>query len=127
MTIETIHSDQAPAAIGPYSQATKAGNLIFCSGQIPINPTTGDVVSGDARIQTHQVMKNLQAVLVAANSNLSQVVKCTIYLKDISDFEQVNEIYGSYFNPPYPARVTIQAANLPKNVDVEIDVIANVL
>ena len=127
MTIETIHSDQAPAAIGPYSQATKAGNLIFCSGQIPINPTTGEVVSGDARIQTHQVMKNLQAVLVAANSNLSQVVKCTIYLKDISDFEQVNEIYGSYFSPPFPARVTIQAANLPKNVDVEIDVIANVL
>ena len=126
MTIETIHSEFAPSAIGPYSQATKLGNMIFCSGQIPLNPTTGEIVTGDARIQTHQVMKNLQAVLAAANSSLADVVKCTIYLKSMSDFEQVNEVYGSYFQDPFPARVTIEVAGLPKNVDVEIDAIAKV-
>jgi 2-iminobutanoate/2-iminopropanoate deaminase len=125
--LRKVESKNAPAAIGPYSQAISLGNLVFCSGQIPLNPTNGEMVgANDISAQTHQVMKNLEAVLGAAGSGFDRVVKTTIYLKDLGHFGQVNEIYGSYFKAPFPARVTIQAAKLPKDAWVEIDAIAKV-
>jgi 2-iminobutanoate/2-iminopropanoate deaminase len=125
--LRKVESKNAPAAIGPYSQAISVGNLVFCSGQIPLNPVNGEMVgANDIAAQTHQVMKNLEAVLGAAGSGFERVVKSTIYLKDLGHFAQVNEIYGSYFKPPFPARVTIQAAKLPKDALVEIDAIAKV-
>jgi 2-iminobutanoate/2-iminopropanoate deaminase len=122
-TLEQVHSDSAPAAIGPYSQAIKAGPLVFLSGQIPLDPKSMEIVSDDIAAQTHQVFKNLIAVADAAGGNLSNAVKLTIYLTDLGDFAVVNEIMAGYFSEPYPARATIQVSALPKGSAVEIDAI----
>ncbi len=120
-----MHSDAAPKAIGPYSQAVKAGNLLFCSGQIPLDPKTGELIgAGDVREQARRVMQNLQAVLEAGGASFAGVVKTTIYLKDLADFGAVNEIYGGYFKESPPARATVQVAGLPRGALVEIDAIA---
>ena len=121
---EIVSTENAPGAIGPYSQAIKTGGLIFCSGQIPIDPATGDFVSDDIAGQTDQVLKNLSAVLEAAGSNLSGVVKTTVFLADMNDFAAMNEVYGKYFSENKPARATVQAARLPRDARVEIDCIA---
>lgn len=123
---QAVATDHAPKAIGPYSQAVKAGNLVFVSGQIPIDPATGEFVPGDVRAQTDRVMRNLAAILEAAGTSLDAVVRCTVYLADMDDFAAMNEVYGSYFTQPAPARATIQAARLPKDARVEIDVIASI-
>lgn len=121
---ETISTENAPDAIGPYSQAVKTGNMVFCSGQIPIDPATGEFVSNDVAEQTHQVLKNLTAVLEAAGTDLNGVVKTTVFLADMNDFTTVNEIYAEYFNANKPARATVQAARLPRDARVEIECIA---
>ena len=122
-TLEQVHSDSAPAAIGPYSQAIKAGPLVFLSGQIPLDPESMEIVSDDVSAQTHQVFKNLIAVADAAGGSLSNAAKLTIYLTDLGDFAVVNEIMAGYFSEPYPARATIQVSALPKGSAVEIDAI----
>lgn len=119
-----ISTPNAPGAIGPYSQAIKAGGFLFVSGQIPLNPATGQVVDGGIAEQTHQVLRNLGAVLEAAGASYGHAVKTTVYLQDMADFGTMNEIYAGYFSTPAPARATIQAAALPKGVRVEIDVVA---
>ncbi len=119
-----IHTTSAPAPIGPYSQAVRAGNLLFCSGQIAINPASGELVMGSIQEETHQVMKNIQALLTAAGLNFSHVVKTSIFLKDMNQFGAVNEVYGSYFTADFPARETVQVARLPKDVNVEISITA---
>lgn len=119
-----ISTTEAPAAIGPYSQAIKAGDFLYASGQIPLDPTTGTITEGGITAQTHQVLQNLGAVLRAAGVSYDRVVKTTVYLADMADFSEVNEVYAGYFSAPAPARATIQAAALPKNVRVEIDVVA---
>ena len=123
-TIKTVSTDNAPKAIGPYSQAVSANGLIFCSGQIALDPKTGNIVGATAAEQATQVMKNLAAVLEAAGSKLSNAVKTTIYLKNIADFAAVNEIYAKAMGDHRPARATIEAARLPKDALVEIDCIA---
>lgn len=120
--VKEIHTENAPAAIGPYSQAIEAGDFIYVSGQIPVDPATGDLVQGIEE-QTHQVLKNLKAILTEAGANFSQVVKFTIYLTSIDDFATVNEIYGSYLEKPYPARATVEVSKLPKDALVEMDVV----
>ena len=122
MMVKEIHTENAPAAIGPYSQAIGAGDFIYVSGQIPVEPATGEVVEGIEE-QTHQVLKNLKAILTEAGATFSQVVKFTIYLASIEDFATVNEIYGSYLEKPYPARATVEVSRLPKDVLVEMDVV----
>jgi len=119
---KAIYTDKAPAAIGPYSQAIQAGDFIYVSGQIGVDPTSGEVVDGIEK-QTHQVLNNLQAILTEAKTDFSEVVKFTIYLKSMDDFAVVNEIYGSYLEKPYPARATVEVSRLPKDVIVEMDVI----
>ena len=123
---QTIQTSDAPAAIGPYSQAVKSGDLLFLSGQIPLDPKSGELVSGSVADETHRVMQNLGAVLKAAGSGYGDVVKTTIYLMDMADFAQVNEAYATYFDKSPPARATVQVAGLPKGVRVEIDAIARV-
>jgi len=120
--VKEIHTENAPAAIGPYSQAIKAGDFIYVSGQIGVDPTNGEVVDG-IESQTHQVLKNIQAILTEAGTDFSKVVKFTIYLASMNDFGIVNEIYGSYLNKPYPARATVEVSRLPKDVLVEIDAV----
>ena len=122
---QAISSESAPAAIGPYSQAIRAGSLLFLSGQIPLDPATGAMVDGDITAQTHQVFANLKAVLEAGGATFDNVVKTTVYLADMNDFGTVNAIYGTYFSTPAPARATVQAARLPMDCRVEIDVIAH--
>jgi 2-iminobutanoate/2-iminopropanoate deaminase len=119
-----IHTPNAPAPIGPYSQAVQTGPLLFISGQIPINPATGNVDATDIAAETHQVMKNLKAILSAASLDFSQVVKTTILLSDMALFANVNEIYGQYFTGDYPARETYAVKALPKNVNIEISMVA---
>ena len=119
-----VSTPNAPGAIGPYSQAIKAGDYVFVSGQIPLDPATGQVVAGGIAEQTHRVLKNLGAVLAAAGASYAHAVKTTVYLQDMADFAAMNEVYGTYFSAPAPARATIQAAALPKDVRVEIDVVA---
>ena len=119
-----VQTDNAPAAIGPYSQAVKANGMIFCSGQIPINPTTGEFVAGGVSEQTEQVLKNLSAVLEAAGSSLDRVVKTTVFLADMKEFAAMNEIYGQFFTGVNPARATVAAAGLPRDARVEIEAIA---
>ena len=121
---EIISTDKAPGAIGPYSQAIRTGGMVYCSGQIPIDPTTGEFVSSDIAEQTEQVLKNLTAVLEAANTTLDNVVKTTVFLADMSDFAAMNEVYGRYFGGNKPARATVQAARLPRDAKVEIECIA---
>ena len=122
---QAVQTDQAPAAIGPYSQAIRAGSLLFISGQIPLDPASGQVVEGDAATQTHRVMKSIGAILGAADAGYDQIVRTTIFLIDLTDFAQVNKAYGSYFDDPAPTRATVQVAALPKGVCVEIDAIAH--
>ena len=123
-TRTTVATENAPAAIGPYAQAITAGDLVFCSGQIPLDPATNQLVEGGIDIQTRRVLDNLAAVLQAAGSSLDQVVKTTIFLADMDDFGTVNTIYGEYFASEPPARATVQVARLPRDVRVEIEAIA---
>jgi 2-iminobutanoate/2-iminopropanoate deaminase len=121
---DAIATHDAPAAIGPYSQAVRAGDLLFLSGQIPLDPATGQIVAGDVVAQTDRVMHNLRAILEAAGCALADVVRTTIYLVDLAQFAAVNEAYGRFFEPPYPARATVQVAALPRGAQVEIDAVA---
>jgi len=121
---KTIKTADAPQAIGPYSQAVKAGGLVFVSGQIPIDPKSGNVIQVDIKVQTRQVMENAKAILSAAGCGMSQVVKTTIYLQNMSDFAAVNEIYGGYFPSDPPARATVEVSRLPKDVAIEMDFVA---
>jgi 2-iminobutanoate/2-iminopropanoate deaminase len=123
--ITVIKTNDAPQAIGPYSQAIRAGNLLFCSGQIPLDPTTQALVNGDIKAQTERVCLNLQAVLKAANLDFARVVKTTCYLKDMNQFSDFNSVYEKYFGAAKPARATVEVARLPKDVLVEIDLIAS--
>jgi 2-iminobutanoate/2-iminopropanoate deaminase len=121
---EVIATDQAPKAIGPYSQAIRAQGLIFTSGQVAIDPATQQVITGDVSAQTDRVLQNLAAILQKSGSGLEKVLRCTVYLKNMSDFGVMNEVYGRYFKDAPPARSTVEVARLPKDVLVEIDVIA---
>jgi 2-iminobutanoate/2-iminopropanoate deaminase len=121
---QAVSSPDAPKAIGPYSQAVRAGQLLFVSGQVPLDPATGQIVSGDIAAQTRRVFDNLGAVLKAGGRSFADVVRTTVFLADMNDFATVNEVYGTYFSEPYPARATVQVARLPKEARVEIDVIA---
>lgn len=124
MSKTIVKTDAAPAAIGPYSQAVKAGGFLFLSGQIPLDPATGQMVDGDIVAQTEQVMKNLGAVLTAGGAAFGDVVRATIFLADLGDFAKVNEIYGRHFTADPPARATVQVAALPRGARVEIDLVA---
>jgi len=121
---EVISTSDAPKAIGPYSQGIRAGSLVFTSGQIPIDPATQQVISGDISVQTERVMKNLSGILEAAGCGFRDVVRCTVFLKDMNDFAAMNTVYGKYFDTAPPARSTVEVSRLPKDVLVEIDVIA---
>ncbi len=121
---EIITTESAPGAIGPYSQAIKAGGMVFCSGQIPIDPKTGQFVSDVVGEQTEQVLQNLSEVLKAAGTSLDNVVKTTVFLADMEDFVEMNEVYGKFFSDNKPARATVQAARLPRDARVEIECIA---
>ena len=120
-----ISSADAPKAIGPYSHAVRAGQLLFASGQIPTDPVTGAIVDGDVAAQTRRVFDNLGAVLKAANLSFADVVRTTVFLADMNDFAAMNAVYGTFFSEPYPARATVQVARLPKDARVEIDLIAS--
>lgn len=124
MNKEQIKTDTAPAAIGPYAQAVKTGAFIYTSGQIAIDPATGEIVTGGIEAQTVRVMENLIAVLNAAGVGLKDVVKTTVFIKDMNDFAKINEVYAQYFEAPYPARSCVEAARLPKDVLVEIEAVA---
>jgi len=121
--MKPIHTDQAPAAIGPYAQAIRVGNFLYTSGQIPLKPT-GELVTGDIAEQTHQVFSNLRAILRAAGTDLNRVVKTTVYLADMNDFSKMNEVYATYFSEHRPARSCVEVSRLPKDVKVEIEMIA---
>ena len=120
----SISAPDAPQAIGPYSQAIQAGSLLFLSGQIPLDPVTGEVVSGDVRVQTRRVLENIGAVLAAAGVPFDAVVKTTVFLADLNEFAAMNEVYATFFTDPAPARSTVQVARLPRDVRVEIETIA---
>ena len=124
--LQTIHTDQAPRAIGPYAQAIVADGWVFCSGQIALDPATGQVVPGDVTAQTERALRNLTAVLAAAGSGLERVVKTTVFLSDMADFAAMNEVYGRHFGEHRPARATVAAAGLPRGVAVEIECIARI-
>lgn len=126
MSKQEIKTSNAPAAIGPYSQGIQAGNLVFTSGQIPTDPATGGVVSGGVALQAKQAIENLKAVLQAANASLDDVIKITVFIKNMADFGVINDIYASYFKVPFPARSCIEVARLPKDVLIEIEAIAMV-
>jgi 2-iminobutanoate/2-iminopropanoate deaminase len=121
-----VQTDNAPKAIGPYSQAVIHNGLVFLSGQIPLDPATGQLIEGDVAKQTERVLENLKAVLEASGSSLGRVLKTTVFLKNMSDFPSMNEVYGRYFAENAPARSTVEAARLPRDVQVEIDAIASV-
>ena len=121
---EIIFTEKAPKPIGPYSQAIKIGNSLFISGQIPVDPKSGELVEGDIRAQTHQVLKNIKAIVEAAGGTLNNVIKVTVYLDDMDDFAEMNEVYSQYFSESKPARTTIEVSRLPKNVKIEIEAIA---
>jgi 2-iminobutanoate/2-iminopropanoate deaminase len=124
MSRSVVQTEIAPKAIGPYSQAIVANGFVFCSGQIPLDPTTGAIVEGGIEAQTHQVLKNLSAVLQAAGTNLNQVVKTTVFLQSMSDFAAMNAIYATYFTQNPPGRSTVEVAKLPRAALVEIEVVA---
>jgi 2-iminobutanoate/2-iminopropanoate deaminase len=123
---KVVQTDAAPKALGPYSQAIRAGGMIYCAGQIPLDPSTGNIVGGGVAEQTHQVLKNLRAVLKAAGSDLDRAVKTTVFVKNMNDFAAMNEVYGrpEYFGSAAPARSTVEVARLPRDVLVEIEVVA---
>lgn len=122
---KVIHTDNAPKAVGPYSQAVQMGDFLFCSGQISIDPKTNEVFTGDIKTQTEMVMKNIDAVLSASNMNFSNIIKTTIFITNMSDFATVNEVYAKFFKEAPPARSTVAVAGLPKGVNVEIEVVAH--
>ena len=122
--LKIIHTPDAPGAIGPYSQGVVVDDWVFVSGQIPMDPTTGELIGGDVAAQTHRVMQSLSAILQEAGSSLDRVVKTTVYLSDMGNFAEMNAVYAEHFGDHRPARATVQAAGLPKAVDVEIDVVA---
>jgi len=124
MSKTIISTKNAPAAIGPYSQAVQVGDLLFTSGQIPFVPSTGQLVSKDIKEQTKQCLENIKAILDEAETNFDHCVKCTIFIKDMNQFSQINEVYGSYFRDNPPARSCVEVARLPKDVDIEIEAIA---
>ncbi len=124
MEKRVISTNHAPAAIGPYSQAITIGNLVFVSGQIPLIPSTGEIIQGDIKLQTKQVLENLKNILNAAGSSLDNVVKTTVFLKDLNDYAAINDVYKEFFRQKPPARAAVQAARLPKDVGVEIEAIA---
>jgi len=124
--LDVIQTADAPAAIGPYSQAVRVGSLVYCSGQIPLDPVTMEMVSGGIKEQTEQVFNNLKAVATAAGGSLDNAVKLTIFLTDLGQFAQVNEIMASYFNEPYPARATIEVSALPKGALVEVEAVLSI-
>jgi 2-iminobutanoate/2-iminopropanoate deaminase len=124
VSVRIVHTEKAPAAIGPYSQATVAGNMLFTAGQIALDPATGQIVQGDVTVQTERVMRNLTAVLESAGAAWVDVVKTTVYLQDMADFPRVNEVYGRMIGDARPARSTVQVAGLPRGVLVEIDAVA---
>ena len=124
MTKQAVTAPTSAPAIGPYSPAVRAGSLLFLSGQIPLDPASGELVDGDIRAQTTRVLQNMAELLKAGGADFSHVVRTTIFLVDMNDFAAVNEVYGSCFSPPYPARATVQVARLPKDARVEIDAIA---
>jgi 2-iminobutanoate/2-iminopropanoate deaminase len=124
--MDALTTKDAPAAIGPYSQAIRAGDFLFASGQIPLDPSTGALVGGGIADQTRRVLDNLGAILRAAGVSFDRVVKTTVYLQDMAEFAAMNEIYGTYFPAPAPARATVQVARLPRDVKVEIDLVAYV-
>ncbi|HHT9113680.1 MAG TPA: RidA family protein [Candidatus Wunengus sp. YC63] len=124
MEKSVISTNNAPAAIGPYSQAIKAGNLVFISGQIPIIPATGEILRGDIKLQTKQVLENLKNILDAAGSCIDNVVKTTVFMKDLNDYTAINDVYKEFFTDKPPARAAVQAARLPRDVGVEIEAIA---
>jgi 2-iminobutanoate/2-iminopropanoate deaminase len=124
--LKPVHTDKAPAAIGPYSQAVVSDGWVFCSGQIALDPATGELVGGDVARQTDQVLANLRQVLEAAGAGMDTVVKTTVFLADMGDFQAMNEVYGRHFGDHRPARAAVQAAALPKSVDVEIEAVARV-
>lgn len=126
MTVRTVHTDRAPAAIGPYSQGVVAGGFLFTAGQIALDPATGQIIDGDVVAQAEQVMKNLTAVLTEAGTSWDRVVKTTVYLQDMADFPKVNDVYGRVIGSARPARSTVQVAGLPRGVLVEIDAVASV-
>lgn len=126
MSIDVISTPNAPAAIGPYSQAVRSGNLLFLSGQIPLDPATGQFIAGDIAAQTERVLKNLAAILEAAGSGLNKVLKTTVYLKDLAEFGRMNEVYGKFFGEKPPARATVEVARLPRDAAIEIDLVAEV-
>ena len=123
MTRTPVSSSGAPPAIGPYSQAVRAGDLLFVSGQIPLDPATGELVGGDVTAQTHRVLQSLDAIVRVAGATLEDVVKTTVYLADMNDFVAMNRVYATYFADPAPARVAVEVARLPKDAQVEIDAI----
>jgi 2-iminobutanoate/2-iminopropanoate deaminase len=123
-SFQQVQTDQAPAAIGPYSQAMVAGGLVFTAGQIPLDPQSMQIVEGDVAVQTERVMQNIAAVLQAAGADLSTVVKTTVFLRDMNDFAAMNEVYGRHFGDHKPARSTVQVARLPRDVAVEIEAVA---
>lgn len=123
MTRDIIHTDQAPAAIGPYSQAVRAGNTVYLSGQIPLDPASGNLVEGDIGVQVRRAFDNLQAVCTAAGGTLDQVVRLGLYVTDLGDFAAVNEAMAEYFQAPYPARSTIEVAGLPRGAAFEVDAV----
>ena len=122
--MESIQTDHAPQAIGPYSQAVKVNGLVFCSGQIPLDPVTMQIIEGDIKAQTKRVVENLSAVLEAAGSSLAKVIKTTVFLLDMNDFVAMNEVYATFFSANRPARSTVQVSRLPRDVRVEIEVVA---
>jgi reactive intermediate/imine deaminase len=126
MTKQAIHTNNAPAAIGPYSQAIKLNNLVFLSGQVPFDPKTNELVSGDIAAETHQVFKNINEVVKAANGRMENIVKLTIFVTDLTHFATVNSVMAEYFAEPYPARSTVQVSALPKGVRIEIEAILSV-
>ena len=124
MEKSVVSTNNAPAAIGPYSQAIKAGNLVFVSGQIPIVPATGEILRGDIKLQTRQALENLKNILDAAGSCIDNVVKTTVFMKDLNDYTAINDVYKEFFTDKPPARAAVQAARLPRDVGVEIEAIA---
>ena len=121
-----VHTDGAPAALGPYSQAIVAGGLVYTAGQIPLDPDSGELVEGGVEVQAERVLENLGAILAAAGSSFSKVVKTTVFLSDMDDYAAVNEVYARYFREPYPARSAVEVARLPRGVRLEIEAIARI-
>lgn len=124
MTKQIISTDKAPSAIGPYSQAVWAGDFLFASGQVPVDPATGDLISQDVQEQAHQALKNVRSILETAGLTMDNVVKATVFIKNMDDFGKINEVYAQYFSTPFPARSCVEVARLPRDVQVEVEVVA---